>query len=260
VRSGGSGVQPHDRLDDQPVVLGRPAHPRPLGWQQRHQLGPLRIREFSLGSCHGRGLYPPAPSTLQTRPCNSPLPPPFYSSPCHAKSRRVEGTAGPYCGELGDAGDPSARYSAARTARLRAARRRRLKKGVEKVFTARRACHDGAGRRHAGPARASRIRADTSIDAGSSSWATGSCSGWSSCQAGERQPKPHARLVGRGLHAAAVARVTDPVVVVSSGARACPLGVRGQQRVGPWSSATPPGPNTAHQCAQPSKHLSSRPS
>jgi hypothetical protein len=39
-----------------------------LGWQQWGQLGPLRIGQFSLCSCHGHELYPVVPSTLQTRP------------------------------------------------------------------------------------------------------------------------------------------------------------------------------------------------
>jgi hypothetical protein len=43
---------------------------------------------------------------------------------------------GPCCGELGDAGYPSARSSAARTGRLRPARRRRLRR-VEEVVTSR---------------------------------------------------------------------------------------------------------------------------
>jgi hypothetical protein len=69
-----------------------------------------------------------------------------------------------------------------------------------------------------------------------------------------------ARLLRSGLHAAVataeVARVTDSVVVVSGGARACPLGVRCQQRVGPVSdTAPPPGRNTTHECPDPSEHL-----
>ena len=70
-----------------------------------------------------------------------------------------------------------------------------------------------------------------------------------------------ARLLRSGLHAAAaataeVAGVTDPVVVVSSGTRACPLGVRCQQRVDPLSgTAPPPGRNTTHERTDPSEHL-----
>jgi hypothetical protein len=63
------------------------------------------------------------------------------------------------------------------------------------------------------------------------------------------------RLLRRGLHADGVARVTDPVMVVSDGAGACPLKVRCQQRVSPWSgTARPPGQNTTQECADPSEH------
>jgi hypothetical protein len=49
------------------VVLGWAAHLGALGWQQWGQLGPLRIGQFSLCSCHARELYRVVPSTLQTR-------------------------------------------------------------------------------------------------------------------------------------------------------------------------------------------------
>src|SRR4029450_1146562 len=83
---------------------------------------------------------------------------------------------------------------------------------------------------------------------------TGSCSAWSYCQAGEGEPEPRGQLLDRGLHA----RVAHPVVVVSSGMRACPLGVRGQQRVG-VAPSTPPGPETTHERTEPTADLSSRP-
>jgi hypothetical protein len=74
---------------------------------------------------------------------------------------------------------------------------------------------------------------------------------WSYCQAGVGPARASRPTLRSGLHAAGeaatVARVANPVVVVSSGARACPLGIRCQQRVGPWSSATPSGPNTTHE-------------
>ena len=59
-------VQPHDRLDDQVVVLERPAHPRPPGRQQRRQPGPLRRRVLA-GFVPWHEPYPPTPATLQTR-------------------------------------------------------------------------------------------------------------------------------------------------------------------------------------------------
>jgi hypothetical protein len=103
------------------------------------------------------------------------------------------------------------------------------------------------------------------------------CSGWRSPTAGSVRravtgrsetvrdtdvPCPAAPC---GLHAAVataeVARVTDPVVVVSGGARAGPLGVRCQQRVGPLSgTAPPPGRTTTQECTDPSEHLFTRPS
>jgi hypothetical protein len=89
-----------------------------------------------------------------------------------------------------------------------------------------------------------------------------SCCAWSHCKAGVGLAKARRPTLRGGLHAAGeaaagVARVANPVVVVSSGARACPLGIRCQQRVGPWSSATSPGPNTTHERTEPTEHLSS---
>jgi hypothetical protein len=73
-----------------------------------------------------------------------------------------------------------------------------------------------------------------------------------------KRSSPRSRLPA-GVTTAEVARVTDPVVVVSGGARPCPLGVRGQQRVGPMSgTAAPPGWDTTRECTQPSQHLFSR--
>jgi hypothetical protein len=148
-----------------------------------------------------------------------------------------------------------------------AAARRAGLEGVEKSLPA---PSTARTRRSGTPARsattpASRIRSDTSIDAGSSSSWTTHAARSPTCQAGvgpARAPRPTLRggLHAAGEEAAGVARVANPVVVVSSGARACPLGIRCQQRVGLWSSATPPGPNTTHERTEPTEHLSSCPS
>jgi hypothetical protein len=109
-----------------------------------------------------------------------------------------------------------------------------------------------AGRLAARTSRSCRVLASGSGCA--SSWPLARAPRGSSRHAGEGQPEPRAQLPDTGLHA----RVAHPVVVVSSGARACPLGFRCQQRVGPWSSAAPPGLDTAHGCTEPTEHLSSR--